>query len=253
MATRTAPRRSIKSVLATPLGTLAVALATAAIAAALIIVAINHYRNSVRAANTPTTVLVANHLIEKGTSGVELATAGLYSPIKVTQKHLATGAIANAAALAGKVAVTNILPGQQLTLADFAPASGLATQLAADQRAISVALDPSHGLGGILTAGDHVDVYADFTGPGGPQLRLLVSDVLVLGTTAPGGGIASSGTGNVVLAINDNQAAEVAFAADNGKIWLLLRPGNAQDATRTVATLQSILAGRPASGSGGRP
>jgi len=243
----------LKGLLATRHGTLVVALTATVVAAGILALAINRYRQSVTTSNVQSTVLVANRLIEKGTSGTAIAASQLYTPTKVVEKHLSAGAISDTAILSGKVAVTNILPGQQLTATDFAPATGVATQLAANQRAISVPLDTSHGLSGVATPGDHVDIYAGFTAAGGPQIRLLVPNVLVLQSSSTAGGLANSGGGNVVLAINDNQAAEVAYASDNGKIWLVLRPGNAQSATQTVANLQSILAAQPSTGPGGQP
>jgi pilus assembly protein CpaB len=245
----------LKGLLATRHGTLLVALTATVVAAGILVLAINRYRQSVTTSNAQSTVLVANSLIEKGTSGTAIAASQLDTPTKIVEKHLSTGAISDTAMLTGKVAATNILPGQQLTTADFALASGLATQLAANQRAISVPLDTSHGLSGVVTPGDHVDVYAGFIAAGGPQIRLLVPNVLVLESASTGGGglASNNGGGNVVLAINDNQAAEIAYASDNGKIWLVLRPGNAQGATQTVANLQSILASQPPTGSGSRP
>jgi pilus assembly protein CpaB len=245
---------NLKGLLATRRGTLIVALVCAAVAAVILVVAINSYRQSVTSANAQDTVLVANSLIQKGTSGAEVASAGRYTATKLSQKSVSVGAIADAATLQGKVAVSNILPGQQLTAADFAIAGGVTAQLAANQRAISVPLDASHGLGGVVTTGDHVDLYVGFNATGqngvtGPVLRLLIPNVAVL--SAPGSAGASGG--NIVLAVNDNQAAAVAYASDNGKIWLFLRPGNAQNPSVTTATLQSILLGQPPIPRGGKP
>lgn len=235
----------LKGLLATRRGTALVALVCAAIAAAIIVVAINRYRDSVNTSNAQVSVLVANGLIQRGTSGTALAASGLYTPTTMIEKHITPGAISDAAELQGKVAVSDILPGQQLTLADFGPATGFSAQLPSNERAISIPLDSSHGLSGVVQTGDRVDVYAGFNvasaGATGPQLRLLIPNVLVLSSSAGTGG---SG-GNVLLAVNDNQAAEVAYASDNGKIWLILRPPNGQNPTQTVATIQSILLGTP--------
>jgi Flp pilus assembly protein CpaB len=251
---RTGGGGDLKGLLATRQGTIAVALTATLVAVGILVFAVNRYRQSVNAANAQTTVLVARDLIQKGTSGNAIAAGQLYAPTKVIQKHVSFGAISDAGVLSGKVAVTNILPGQQLTASDFALTTGTASQLATNQRAISIPLDSSHGLSGVVTAGDHVDVYVGFAAPGGvQQIRLLVPNVLVLSAAGATGGVGGSANGNVVLAINDNQAAEVAYASDNGKIWLVLRPGNAQTATQTVATLQSILAAQPPLGSGGKP
>lgn len=251
---RIGKRADLKSLLATRHGTIAVAGLAIVVAAGILIVALNRYRHSVVTSNAQQTVLVASRPIEKGTSGASLAAQQLYSTAKVAEKRLSPGALSDAAALSGKVAVTNILPGQQLTAADFALAAGAGSQLAADQRAMSVPLDSSHGLTGIVQSGDHVDVYAGFNASnGGSQIKLMISNVLVLqaNSSASSGSLSSSSSGNVVLAVNANQAAEVAYASDNGKIWLVLRPGDATNATRTTASLGTILVSPPANGTGG--
>ena len=253
---RTGGGGDLKGLLATRRGTLIVALACAVAAAAILVFAINQYRSSVNSASTQDTVLVANGLIQKGTSGAEITSGQLFTPTKLTSKSVTTGAIADAAVLQGKVAAADILPGQQLTAADFTLGTGVANQLAANQRAISVPLDSSHGLSGVLASGERVDLYVGFNvagqnGVSGPVLRLLVPNVLVLESNSAGNNNANGG--NVVLAVNANQAAAVAYASDNGKIWLLLRPGNAQNPATTTATLQSILLGQPQISSGGKP
>jgi Flp pilus assembly protein CpaB len=178
----------------------------------------------------------------------------------VVEKHVSLGAISDAGLLRGKVTVKDILPGEQLTATDFAPATGAASQLASDQRAVEIQLDASHGIGGVLQAGDHVDVYAGFNlvnlvpgagGTGGsgvarPMIRLLNSNVPVLQASG-GGANGNAGGGNitVLLAVNQNMAPQVAFAADNGKLWLVLRPGNGQNPTQPNTTIETILNGLP--------
>jgi pilus assembly protein CpaB len=251
---RTGGGPELTTLLATRRGTLAVALAAVIIAAGIIVLALNRYRHSVNTSNSVESVLVANKPIEKGTPGATLVAQGMYAPAKVLEKRVSPGALTDAAALSGRVAVTNILPGQQLTLTDFAYGGGVATELAANQRAIAIPLDASHGLSGILQTGDHVDVYSGFNAAAGAQVKLLISNVLVLEAGVGGSsGVVGGGnsSGQVVLAVNTNQAAEIAYASDNGKIWLVLRPGNAKNASRTSASIGSILSAAPASGTTG--
>lgn len=239
--TRKRTRGDIRSILATRQGAMLVALASAIVAAGILVYAISHYRQSVNATNTQDTVLVATGVIQKGTAGTAIATGGLYKATQVVQKHVSLGAITDAAFLQGKVAAADVLPGQQLTASDFAPAAaGVVGQLAPGERAISVPLDAAHGMSGVIQAGNRVDVWTGFNVQGaGPVMKLLISNVKVLQVPA-------SGNGNVVLDVTANQAAQVAFASGNGTIWLVLRPGNAQNATQTAASLASILAGTPA-------
>ncbi len=80
-----------------------------------------------------------------------------------------------------------------------------------------------------------------------PYVRLIATDVVVL--DAPDGG--SNGfitskpateTEDVVLEVGTHQAGELAYASDNGKIWLTLRPAQAsRTPAGEVITQNSIL------------
>src|SRR5205807_2029809 len=141
-------------------GAVALAVGCALAAGIILLIALSQYRQSVSAANKDVSVLVSTGSIQKGTSGDLIAAQRLYKPTSILAKNLSTGALTNAAALHGEVAVQNILPGQQLTAADFAAStSGVVGQLTPGQRALSVALDSEHGLVGEVQPGDHVDVY----------------------------------------------------------------------------------------------
>jgi Flp pilus assembly protein CpaB len=229
----------------------ALAVGCAFAAAVVLLIALSQYKQSVSLANRQETVLVATGSIQKGTSGDLIAQQQLYKPTPVLVKTLAVGALTNAAALQGQVAVQNILPGQQLTAADFAAStSGVVGQLSPGQRALSIALDSEHGLVGELQAGDHVDVYGDFSASGnsgsgsGAVVKLLIPNALVLKTPTTGSGVSGSGgSGAVVLAVNDTQVGPLAFAAENGKVWLALRPGAASTPHVGLTTFNSVVFG----------
>lgn len=250
------------SLMATRKGTILVATVCAVAAAAIIIYALNRYRQNINNGNTPQTVLVASSVIQKGTAGTTIAAEQLFRPATIVAKQASPGAIVDTAALTGKVAVTTIYPGQQLTAADFAATGGITTTLGADQRAVSVPLGSASGLVGNLAAGDYVDVYVGFTGNSAgrvtPVLRLLTSDIRVLQAPSSASSAISSSGGaqaNVVLAVNQNVAPQLMFASQNGTLWLALRPGNASNPNpNEVVTLSSILLGNaPIASTGGKP
>ncbi len=232
-------------------GSIIAAFVTATIAGILIVLFLQQYRDSVNSDGVPTPVLVAQQLIEKGASGDSVGAAGLFKSSDVPRDQLKKGALTDAAALRGKVAVGDILPGQQLTATDFKSAGhGLVTKLAADQRAITVSLDAAHGLVGNLRAGDHVDVLSGFlldssTGRERPVVRVLMQDVLVLDVPPKparqtGGNNQSS---EITLRVAVESAPKIAFAADNGKLWIVLRPQNGKKLDKaTLITLASLLA-----------
>lgn len=233
-------------------GAIAAAIVTAAVAGLLIAFFLQQYRDDVSNAGVPTRVLVAQQSIEQGTSGDTAGSEGRFKAVEVPRDQLKKGAVTDAATLQSKVAKTLILPGQQLTESDFKPAGhGIITKLAAADRAISVSLDSAHGLGGVLNAGDHVDLLSGFlldssAGRPHPALRMLMQDVLVLRVPKlASGGVVGGGTnqtGDVTLRVSNRATGKVAFAADNGKLWIVLRPQNGANLERSsIVTLESIL------------
>ena len=221
--------------LASRRGSTIVGIAAAVLAGLLLLVYLNRYRSSVKVANETISVLVAKGTIHKGTPGDVVGSDQLYQPTDVAKSEVVNGALTTAASLRGRVAVADIYNGQQLTAADFKPvASGaIGNELTRDLRAISVPLDSAHGLIGDVHEGDHVDVFAGFTvasATGGgeqPVLKLLMQKALVLSAPA---------------------FAHIEYydlnAADNGKVWLVLRPEGRVAATKpSLVTVQSLLFG----------
>ncbi|MGH2920232.1 MAG: Flp pilus assembly protein CpaB [Solirubrobacteraceae bacterium] len=243
--------------LSTKNGAIGAAIVAAAIAGLIIVFFLQQYRNNVDEGGVPTPVLVAQKLIEQGASGDTIGAQGLFKTSDVPRDQLKKGAVTDPTVLKGKVAVDEILPGQQLTAKDFkAAGSGIVTKLAADQRAISVTVDNAHGLTGNVRTGDHVDVLSGFNTVDGARntnavLWILEQDVLVLAApdkaSSAGVGGGANKTSEVTLRVKTTTAPKIAFTADNGKLWLALRPQNGAAVDhRTLVTLTSLLAGEKA-------
>jgi Flp pilus assembly protein CpaB len=241
-------------------GTLLFSALAALLAGALILVYVNRYRDSVKSQAAPVTVLVARQMIPKGTAGSVIAAQNLYTATTIRQGQLLNGALSDPSSLAGKVATHDIYPGAQLSSAEFAAAaSNLAATLTANQRVVAIPLDAAHGLIGELQAGDRVDVYVGFNvvpaGPngvsvGGGQsqavIRRVMTDVLVIAVGGKTSGLVSTGNANVSLKVTDQQAAELAFASDNGRIWLALRPSaGAKSSPPSIVNADTMLLGVP--------
>ena len=175
------PKRDLSKVVSTRGGSVAVAALTALLAAALLMVFLTRYRDSVNNNDKLTTVLVAQRVIEKGSSGDVIATQGLYQTSRLPNKQLKNGALSDPGAIRGKVATQDVLPGQQLTTADFAPSTDpIVKNLAGNQRAIALPLDSAHGMIGDVHSGDRVDVLAGFNWqPNGAASSVPVSKVLL--------------------------------------------------------------------------
>ena len=232
-------------------GLITIAVVAALFAAALLAFYLHQYRSSVDDSGKVTTVLVAKGQIDKGASGDVVASTAQFQATTVKKGQLKDGAISDPRDLRGKTATTSIYPGEQLVASDFTIAkSGVINQLGPDQRAISVPLDSAHGMIGQVRAGDHVDVLAGFNtvgvGAGSPVLRVLIQNALVLQQpdTSKNNGVAGGNSQNVVLRVSSNDASKLAFTSDNGKVWLVLRPGaGAKAASLNPVTLDALLAG----------
>lgn len=235
-------------------GTIALGASAALLAAILLLVYLNRYRESLSASAQPNPVLVANRLIPKGSSTAVIAGKGHFETVMVAKDQLKEGAVSDPAALKDRVAVADIYPGQQITAADFSATTSdrIPTRIVGDQRAISVPLDSAHGMIGQVSAGDYVDVYAGLnlqTATGGtPSIKLLLSNVLVLSAPAPvDRGPGATGTPNLIFQVKTEDAPKLAYVADNGTLWVVLRPTNgAKPSAPSLVTAQSILLGKPA-------
>jgi Flp pilus assembly protein CpaB len=217
-----APSRLLK----TRQGTIVVGVAAAVLAAILLLVYLSHYRSSVKGSTEPVTVLVAKRLIPRGTSGNSIAAQNLFVVTTIPKGQLKVGAISDPAVLQGTVSATDIYPNQQLTTDNFTSKTvgALASQLTGRWRAISLpSLDAAHGLSPDVQAGDHVDVYAQLQG----RLGLLLSNVLVLvSPTQAAAGSSAPVSGAYIVRVPTTKAAKFAYANENGKVWLVLRPAN---------------------------
>jgi Flp pilus assembly protein CpaB len=210
-------------VLGTPRRTFVVGLIAVILAAFLLLVYLRSYRNSVKSTSAPVQALVAKRYIPKGTAGRTIARNGLFEATVISQASLKEGAITDASALRDQVALAEIFPGQQLTIADFgvtATSTALSGVLQGRWRALAVTLDAQHGLSPLVQTNDRVDVYTH----SGGVVGLLKPNVLVLqapnqvatGTTAPV-------TTDYVLKVPVRDAPRFVWASANTEISFVLR------------------------------
>jgi Flp pilus assembly protein CpaB len=248
---------SLKRFLSTRRGAWTVAAISATLGGLVLLVFLNQYKSSVNDGLDSQPVLTADRLIPAGTSGNVVVTDKLFKPTAVAAQDAKLGSVADAQALVGKVAARDILPGQQITAADFsATADGIRSRLVKDLRAVQVPLDGSHGLLGTIRRGDRVDVLVSFNGSkdmsaagaigGGGQasVRYLMRDIRVV--SAPPAGAAAT-SGSVILQVTDKQAVQLAYAADNAKLWFALRPpvGATESKAPSVSASSIVLGNKP--------
>jgi Flp pilus assembly protein CpaB len=242
-----------KKILATRQGTLFVGIGAAVLAGILLLVYISRYRSSLNSSAEPITVLVAKRFIHTGTSGTVIGTQDLFQITRIRRSQVSEGAVTDPAQIRDRVAVNDIYPSQQMTLADFSATTtnALPTKLTRTDRAISIPIDTTHGLVGQLQAGDHVDVYVGMNFNSKPIIKLLKSNVEVLSVPAAavGGLGSSSGGSTATLKISTTLAPRIAYAADNGRLWLIMRPqSGATPSKSALVDARATLFGVPSVG-----
>ena len=232
-------------VLATRRGTVLLGIGVAVLAAIVLLVYLNSYRNSVNANNQALSVLVAKSVIQKGTPGNVIGTTGLYEVTNIPKSQVKADVFVDPKTLTGKYAVADIYPGQQLTAADFSTTAtnALTQDLAKDQRAVVVALDSPSMVGGQIGSGDHVDVWVAFNAQGAngvsrPLVHMAFQNMYVMNAGTNGGG-------NVTLRATTKQAGELVYASQNAKIWLVLRPTVGSSTPKPPTITANDLLGLP--------
>jgi Flp pilus assembly protein CpaB len=237
----------VQKMLSTRGGTVALGGVAAFMAAFVLLVYLNQYRNSVVAESEPVTVLVAKKLIEKGMPGDVVGVRRLFAEEEAPRSHVRAGAITDPSTLRGRIAVEDIYPGQQLTIGDFTMTSGaVGATLAGKQRAMSIPLDAARGMIGKAEPGDRVDVLASMS-PNGMRdaavVKVIVQNALVLDVPAGGAGMAANQTANVTVRVNRDEATSIAWAVDNGKVWIVLRPRAGAPPTKPGAASSRTILG----------
>lgn len=128
--------------------------------------------------------------------------------------------------LAGAVLTRPVVAGELIPRAWIA--SGAA---ATAGRSMTIPVSPEHAVGGVLRAGDRVDVFATFDS-GGPGARtsVLVRDVEVLDVVEAGGlVVGEDSVVGLTVAVSPSEAARLAFAIRTAELDVALVAGAADD------------------------
>ena len=205
-----------------------------------------------------TTVIVSKRDIPSGTDLDPLIAGAEFNTLEVPQEALIPGAITDIAQLQGQVTAFPILAGEQISTARLKgpdEAAGGTLGIPEDSQAVSFQLQPFQGVGGVLTQGDHVAIYASFKQPGtnaGAEVTgvtlTVVSNVLVLrsvSTVTSTGDTATLTTTQVpiivTLALTPQQVQKVLLAQDQGTIWLALLPPGAEGSVPKPTAFGQLL------------
>lgn len=214
----------------------AIAAGVLAILGAVLLVSyVNNADSRAMANMDPIEVLVVSAPIAQGTPAEEIAAS-------VTTQRLPRAAVGpnpvrSLAEVAGRVAVTDLQPGEQLLSARFVTPQSLerfgGIPVPDGFHQVTIALDAPRIVGGTITAGDTVGVFVS-TGEG--KTRLILRKILVtrvqggLGATEPDAeGLENpdaapvpNGGAMITMALTTEQSLTVVHAAKHSNIWLSL-------------------------------
>ncbi len=139
----------------------------------------------------------------------------LRAPAAIRQQLIGPESLAG---LEGWIATRTVAPGELVTRGDFRPRAAVA-----QQRAMSVPVDPAHAVGGALEAGDRVDVIRVLdTG----QAVFVVAGAQVLSVNRPDPStIGPAGAYSLTLAVSSQDALRLAAAIRSEKFEVVRSTG----------------------------
>ncbi|KAA6432111.1 Flp pilus assembly protein CpaB [Agrococcus sediminis] len=209
---------------------------------------------------TPTQVLVVAEPIEAGTAADAIARSVVVS--EIPQGVVVPGAVTDLADVAGLIASTDLLPGEQLLASRFVEPETLdgEFEVPLDMHQLSIQLDRQRVIGGELRPGQTVAVFVSGTvtgsGPDGSDAeadmtRLLLHKVLV--TAVHGGSSittdesgeeveeAAADTLIVTLALSAADSELVVFSQEFGSVWLSLEGAEVPEGGTRVVTPEEVF------------
>ncbi len=161
-------------------------------------------------------VIVAKTEIPAGTTGAAAANAGSFEEKEIAAEAAAPSALSDPAAIQDLVALTTIFPGQQIITQQWGT-EGQVTRLPLPEGKIALSLqlgDPER-VAGFVSPGSTVAIFAT----GGPQIRMLLADITVIGVGATGLNAAPTAEGEqqassaiLTLAVSQAEAEKLIYA-----------------------------------------
>jgi pilus assembly protein CpaB len=164
------------------------------------------------------------------------------------------GSFGNVEQFVGRLTMATLMPGELITEAKLSPKGsrpGISALLSSNQRAMTVKVDEASGVAGFLSPGNRVDVVVIVDrGPYAkdPFSKLLFQNLKVLGTgqkmeNRPGDKPKIVPT--ITLEVTPAEGERLALAAQEGRIFLVLRGQGDRLPVATLGVDASQLFGRP--------
>jgi pilus assembly protein CpaB len=145
-----------------------------------------------------------------------------------------TGAITKMSDVVGKTIQANVYAGEQIISAKLiapgeAGSGTLAYSIEPGMRAITIAVDATTGLSGMIKPGNHVDLVGEYAATGGTVTDIIAQNIKILavdnvleqaGTSGEAGAPAYS---TITMEVTPTQAMEISLAVYSGTLRAVLR------------------------------
>jgi Flp pilus assembly protein CpaB len=201
-------------------------------AAGVLVFALGRFKTNVASQSGPqvspqTSVLVATGEISKGMTGTEIAKQKLYKLEPISSSSVTAGALTDAAQLSSETANADILPGQQITSADFSELGSVSLVLSKGERAVELSIAGAEGAVDITNPNSRVDIYGCLSSSGQAcTYQLIQQNVRVLKpATATPVTIGNQSVAGSTLVLIVSRAHVEQLMTDSQNLYLDLRPG----------------------------
>lgn len=235
------------------LGILSIAIFLGLLATLGVAFYINSLKAKVEEGAQKAPAIVALKFIPAGVSTEEMKTRGMVEERQIPRSYRAQDALSSLSEVKGRVLVTPVGAGEQLTKAKFRATGGadLAFRVPKGKLALSIPVDEVTGLSGQIKAGDRVALLATFEpGPGGRDIsKILLRNIEVLSTSEEKKSKMSQGGAQtkktITVAVSPKEAEKLVFAEEKGKVWASLLPAGGEEIPGTEGeTMESIFGGK---------
>lgn len=186
-------------------------------------------------------VLVVTEFVPAGTPAEDLGASVAVEELPAIS--VADGTVDSVAALEGRVAVTDLLPGEQVFGARFVASDDSDASVPEGTQQLSFSLSSSRAVGGTVQPGDLVGIFVSLPDAAGlPTTQLLLDGVQVLrvqgGVTEEGA--AAADTVVVTVALTAEEARRLVYALEYGSVWLTEQPEDLGDTVAGELTREGL-------------
>ena len=173
-------------------------------------------------------------------------------------KAVAAGTLTSLGSIVGQVSTVDLQPGEQLLASRFVDPVTLedpdVVEIPSGMQQLSVAMERSRMLGGLLVPGASVGVFVSLPKDGDQpaQTHLVLHKVLVtkVGEDVPPRGEADAETDAapkpqsetvvVTFAVKAGDAEKIVFGGEHGRLWLSLEPPDSITSGTDVITAENV-------------